>query len=303
MAAPLDTTHWEKDDDITKCNNCALPFSFTERKHHCRVCGKVFCDDCSFLRGPSELSPNEPLRQCSPCFIDYAFKATGVSKEPPTERQPPAKGDWSTPGKFKKTWIGNSYEDEEGHTHHSKGAIPFDPSEGLDCEGCHLEGLEKGGNGRATIKYSYIFADDAIQITGNCELDLYNCVVVGTDTAITVDALATLTAKDCYFIATGVPQKKRGCAILAHAGAKVTLENCVVAGSSGVLLKSMAKLKAKKGMISSQKTKVLSALLSQYYAISGDFDIDDVKVKGPTTKNNNDLPPRAKLTGSAVKAV
>lgn len=35
--------HWIKDDMATNCLNCNAKFSITERKHHCRNCGKVFC--------------------------------------------------------------------------------------------------------------------------------------------------------------------------------------------------------------------------------------------------------------------
>lgn len=35
--------HWMKDDMATNCTGCQVKFSITERKHHCRNCGKVFC--------------------------------------------------------------------------------------------------------------------------------------------------------------------------------------------------------------------------------------------------------------------
>lgn len=35
--------HWIKDDVATNCSGCSTKFSLTERKHHCRNCGRVCC--------------------------------------------------------------------------------------------------------------------------------------------------------------------------------------------------------------------------------------------------------------------
>ncbi|OTF79720.1 blue cheese-like protein, partial [Euroglyphus maynei] len=39
----LAADHWIKDDVAINCTSCSIRFSITERKHHCRNCGKVFC--------------------------------------------------------------------------------------------------------------------------------------------------------------------------------------------------------------------------------------------------------------------
>lgn len=35
--------HWMKDDGAESCLQCGIKFSFSERRHHCRNCGRVFC--------------------------------------------------------------------------------------------------------------------------------------------------------------------------------------------------------------------------------------------------------------------
>jgi len=38
---------WIDDDTVTQCMNCKTTFTLTNRRHHCRKCGKIFCGDCS----------------------------------------------------------------------------------------------------------------------------------------------------------------------------------------------------------------------------------------------------------------
>ena len=35
--------HWIKDDGGDACVHCDVKFSFSERRHHCRNCGQLFC--------------------------------------------------------------------------------------------------------------------------------------------------------------------------------------------------------------------------------------------------------------------
>ena len=35
--------HWLRDEAVDKCMKCSVEFTFTERKHHCRNCGKIYC--------------------------------------------------------------------------------------------------------------------------------------------------------------------------------------------------------------------------------------------------------------------
>ena len=38
---------WVNDSAVSKCYNCETDFTFYMRKHHCRLCGRIFCYNCS----------------------------------------------------------------------------------------------------------------------------------------------------------------------------------------------------------------------------------------------------------------
>jgi len=227
-------------------------------------------------------------------------KKTGVKKEPPTERLRPGKVDVNSEDHFKNMWLGDSYTDEEGHHHHEHGSIHGHANAKMTIEGCHLEGLEKESNGHVTIRNTYIFGDEAMDFGGNNHVEMYNCVIVGKHVAATIGGNVHFDAHDCFFIATGEPRKKRATAIELEGNAKAELHHCVVTSSTGIVCKGNSKLKAKHGSISCQKTKILSGLFSNFFAIAGKNETEDVKVKGPVTVDHRDAPPRAKLTSSGV---
>ena len=39
--------HWMPDKLCKQCYSCDVPFSVFRRRHHCRICGQVFCSTCS----------------------------------------------------------------------------------------------------------------------------------------------------------------------------------------------------------------------------------------------------------------
>lgn len=41
---------WEDDCDVAACHKCTRRFTFFLRKHHCRRCGRIFCDACTSQR-------------------------------------------------------------------------------------------------------------------------------------------------------------------------------------------------------------------------------------------------------------
>lgn len=41
---------WVEDENVKSCYNCHTEFSLFIRKHHCRLCGRIFCYECSKYR-------------------------------------------------------------------------------------------------------------------------------------------------------------------------------------------------------------------------------------------------------------
>ncbi|XQJ26381.1 Zn-finger in Ran binding protein and others/FYVE zinc finger containing protein, putative [Leishmania guyanensis] len=58
---------WQDDDSVTECNNCHTTFTFLIRRHHCRLCGYVFCAHCSNYSLPLTMG-GLPQRVCVNCY-------------------------------------------------------------------------------------------------------------------------------------------------------------------------------------------------------------------------------------------
>lgn len=76
---------WIKDDEVKNCYDCSIVFSFFNRKHHCRNCGRIFCNNCSNnkIEIPSDINQlsidsntisdyifgtNKKVRVCNNCY-------------------------------------------------------------------------------------------------------------------------------------------------------------------------------------------------------------------------------------------
>jgi len=69
------TEAWVLDSNRKECHACKGPFKVTFRRHHCRVCGDIFCDDCS----PKLVYKGVQIRMCKPCLQDETFLPTNGS--------------------------------------------------------------------------------------------------------------------------------------------------------------------------------------------------------------------------------
>lgn len=63
---------WIPDERVQRCFGCSTLFTFMRRKHHCRLCGRVFCNACTAYRErlPSWYASNGPnalIRMCASC--------------------------------------------------------------------------------------------------------------------------------------------------------------------------------------------------------------------------------------------
>uniref|UniRef100_A0A6B2L9Q0 FYVE-type domain-containing protein n=1 Tax=Arcella intermedia TaxID=1963864 RepID=A0A6B2L9Q0_9EUKA len=65
--------NWQPDNEAKACGACMTPFNLIIRKHHCRACGKIFCNDCCnfYTLPPDKHNMEDITRYCEECFINY----------------------------------------------------------------------------------------------------------------------------------------------------------------------------------------------------------------------------------------
>lgn len=70
--------HWKKDLSRTSCAYCSKNFTFFERRHHCRRCGDIYCNEhvSNYLNLGADAnfcvdSPGVLCKVCDSCFKDY----------------------------------------------------------------------------------------------------------------------------------------------------------------------------------------------------------------------------------------
>eukprot|EP01100_Stratorugosa_tubuloviscum_P012788 TRINITY_DN6167_c2_g2_i1.p1 TRINITY_DN6167_c2_g2~~TRINITY_DN6167_c2_g2_i1.p1 ORF type:complete len:455 (-),score=143.03 TRINITY_DN6167_c2_g2_i1:14-1378(-) len=73
MSLLLQPPNWIPDEKVSSCETCLELFSFFNRKHHCRGCGRVFCANCSsfYIQLPSNFNYDSPQRVCKACFQKF----------------------------------------------------------------------------------------------------------------------------------------------------------------------------------------------------------------------------------------
>ncbi|KAK2541260.1 Zfyve21 [Columba guinea] len=78
----LDEPPWVPDKECPRCMQCDTKFDFITRKHHCRRCGKCFCDKCCSKKVPlPRMCFVDPVRQCAECALISQKEAEFYDKQ------------------------------------------------------------------------------------------------------------------------------------------------------------------------------------------------------------------------------
>ncbi|XP_006839559.1 PREDICTED: zinc finger FYVE domain-containing protein 21 isoform X2 [Chrysochloris asiatica] len=78
----LEEPQWVPDKECARCMQCDTKFDFITRKHHCRRCGKCFCDRCCRRKvALPRMCFVDPVRQCAECALVSQREAEFYDKQ------------------------------------------------------------------------------------------------------------------------------------------------------------------------------------------------------------------------------
>ncbi|KAJ2955477.1 hypothetical protein NQZ79_g8517 [Umbelopsis isabellina] len=64
-----DKEFWMPDENCKECYTCRKSFTFLRRKHHCRICGQIFCAKCaSHIISGKQFKQKGEVRVCNFCY-------------------------------------------------------------------------------------------------------------------------------------------------------------------------------------------------------------------------------------------
>ena len=68
---------WMKDNASESCLICSVPFNISTRRHHCRVCYRLVCGNCSPHKVQLDVDRDTLHRACTQCYTQ--LNATSLS--------------------------------------------------------------------------------------------------------------------------------------------------------------------------------------------------------------------------------
>ena len=73
---------WTKDSEQSSCSGCEKGFTLKRRKHHCRHCGGLFCNDCCSTKFKRNLAASDgdgtkAVRVCNLCWHSLELMSDG----------------------------------------------------------------------------------------------------------------------------------------------------------------------------------------------------------------------------------
>ncbi|XP_004698877.1 zinc finger FYVE domain-containing protein 21 isoform X2 [Echinops telfairi] len=78
----LEEPQWVPDKECPRCMQCDTKFDFITRKHHCRRCGRCFCDRCCSQKvALPRMCFVDPVRQCAECALVSQREAEFYDKQ------------------------------------------------------------------------------------------------------------------------------------------------------------------------------------------------------------------------------
>ncbi|KAG4302685.1 hypothetical protein PCK1_001040 [Pneumocystis canis] len=81
-AGRLGRDFWMKDENCMACFLCDRMFTAWRRRHHCRICGQIFCSQCTTKIPGTNFGHIECLRVCNRCHrIVNAYEGMNVNGE------------------------------------------------------------------------------------------------------------------------------------------------------------------------------------------------------------------------------
>ncbi len=72
---------WVSDSAVTSCYSCACTFSLFIRRHHCRVCGRIFCHNCcnNWKKIPANISIPQKNYTMRDALTGYIYSKTDMN--------------------------------------------------------------------------------------------------------------------------------------------------------------------------------------------------------------------------------